>query len=401
MSSPRSAPDRRPEARPWLFRIGSVLGVPIFLTPSWLLIAAFITISYAGFLRERVAGASDVASYALSLVFAIALALSVLLHEVGHTVVSKVVGLPVRRIVVFLLGGVSEIEGEASRPRDEFAIAAAGPLVSLGLAGGCWAVSLLPAAESAAGVLLLLLAWSNLVIAVFNVLPGLPLDGGRLVQALIWMMGSSRLTAVRIAAWCGRGVAALLGLAILFGNALLGGSRPADLVTVGSTAMGFAVVAFLWIGAGQTLQMAELSARAANLRLVQLLRPSLYLPASTPVSEAVRQAAGTGATGIVVIDGQGRSRALVDESQVAQLTGERRPWTPLGQVARELEPGLILAEDLAGERLIETLRAHPASEYLVVGRDGVARGIVAAVDLARALGLPRPRPYKQQHWSDR
>ncbi|HEV2887020.1 MAG TPA: site-2 protease family protein, partial [Jatrophihabitans sp.] len=298
MSSPRSEPDRNPITGGWLFKIGSVLGVPIFLTPSWLLVAGFITISYAGFLREQIPGASHAASYALSLLFATALAVSVLLHEVGHTVVSRVVGLPVRRIVVFLLGGVSEIEGEASRPRDEFVIAAAGPLVSLGLAGGCWAVSLLPPAESAVGVLLLLLAWSNLVIAVFNVLPGLPLDGGRLVQALIWMMGSSRLTAVRIAAWSGRGVAALLGLAILFSNAILGGDAPADLASVGSTAMGFAVVAFLWFGASQTLRMAELSARAANLRVGQLLRGSLYLPAHTPVSEAVRQTAGTGAAGI-------------------------------------------------------------------------------------------------------
>ena len=372
-----------------------MLGVPIFLTPSWLLVAGFITISYAGFLREQIPGASHATSYVLSLVFATALAGSVLLHEVGHTVVSKVVGLPVRRIVVFLLGGVSEIEGEASRPRDEFAIAAAGPLVSLGLAGGCWAMSLLPAEESAVGVLLLLLAWSNLVIAVFNVLPGLPLDGGRLVQALIWTMSGSRLTAIRIAAWSGRGVAALLGLAIVFGNAILGGSSPADLISIGSTAMGFAVAAFLWIGAGQALQLAELNARAANLRLGELLRPSLYLPAATPVSEAVRQTAETGAGGIVVIDGQGRSRALVDEARIGQITAERRPWTSLSQVARELEPGLILAEELAGQQLIDTLRANPASEYLVVGRDGVARGLVTAVDLARALGLPRPKLHRQ------
>jgi Zn-dependent protease len=395
MSSPRPEPDRRPGAGGRLLRIGSVLGVPIFLTPSWLLVAGFITISYAGFLRDRIPGASHAASYVLSLVFATALAASVLLHEVGHTVVSRVVGLPVRRIVVFLLGGVSEIEGEASRPRDEFAIAAAGPLVSLGLAGGCWAMSLLPADESAIGVLLLLLAWSNLVIAVFNVLPGLPLDGGRLVQALIWMMGSSRLTAVRIAAWSGRGVAALLGLAILFGNAVVGGNSPANLLSVGSTAMGFAVVAFLWIGASQTLRLAELTTRAANLRLEELLRPSLYLPAQTPVSEAVRQAAATGAGGIVVIDGQGRSRAIVDEAQVGRVGPDRQPWTTVSQVARELEPGLILPEDLAGEQLIETLRAHPASEYLVVGGDGVARGVIAAVDLARALGLPKPRLHRQ------
>ncbi|HEV2888688.1 MAG TPA: hypothetical protein VGX49_17390, partial [Jatrophihabitans sp.] len=87
--------------------------------------------------------------------------------------------------------------------------------------------------------------------------------------------------------------------------------------------------------------------------------------------------------------------ALVDETQIARLPADRRPWTPLSQVARELEPGMILAEDLSGEQLIETLRRHPASEYLVVGQDGVARGIVAAIDLARALGLPRPRQPRQ------
>jgi Zn-dependent protease/CBS domain-containing protein len=400
VSSPRPEPDRPPpdrsaQAGGRLLRIGSVLGVPIFLTPSWVLVAGFITVSYAGFLREQIPGASHAASYALSLVFAAALAVSVVLHELGHTVVSQVVGLPVRRIVVFLLGGVSEIEGEASRPRDEFAIAAAGPLASLALAGGCWGMSLLPEAESALGVLLLLLAWSNLVIAVFNVLPGLPLDGGRLVQAVIWMVGASRLTAIRIAAWSGRGVAALLGVAILLSNALIGGNSPADLASISSTVMGFAVVAFLWFGAGQALRTAELSARAANLRLGELLRASVYLPGHTPVSEAVRQATGTGATGIVVIDGQGRSRAIADEGQIALISADRRPWTSLGQVARELEPGLVLAEDLSGEDLIDALRAHPASEYLVVGRDGVARGVVAAVDLARALGLPRPRTQRQ------
>ena len=82
--------------------------------------------------------------------------------------------------------------------------------------------------------------------------------------------------------------------------------------------MGFAVVAFLWIGASQTLRTAELNARAARLRLGELLRPSLYLPPHTPVSEAVRQTAETGAGGIVVIDGQGRSRALVDETRIVQ-----------------------------------------------------------------------------------
>jgi len=185
-----------------LLRLGSVLGVPIFITPSWLLIVAFITLSYAGFLRDQITGASTSTSYLLALLFAVGLGASVVLHELGHTVVSRLLGLRVRRIVVFLLGGVSELEGQAGRPRDEFAIAAAGPAVSFLVAAACWLASLPSDSSSAAGVLLLLLAWSNLVIAGFNVLPGLPLDGGRLVQAVIWRFSRSRLTGIRIASWC-------------------------------------------------------------------------------------------------------------------------------------------------------------------------------------------------------
>lgn len=379
-----------PVSGPRLLRLGSVLGVPVFITPSWVLVAAFVTVSYAGFLKDQITGASTAVSYALGLVFALALAASVLLHEFGHTVVSTLLGLPVRRIVVFLLGGISEIEGEPSRPRDEFAIAAAGPLVSFLLAALCWAIGLLPDRDSALGVMLLLLAWSNLAIAVFNVLPGLPLDGGRLVQALIWTVSRSRLTGIRLASWSGRGVAVLLALAILAGNALIQTGQGASISSVTASALGFGVAAFLWFGAGQTLRAAELGARAAALQLGHLIRPSIYLPSSTPVSEAMRQAGDTRAAGIVVVDGEGRSRAIVREADIAGLEPRRRPWSTLAEVSRALEPGLIISEDLSGEQLLQLVRSNPATEYLVVGRDGIARGVIATTDLARALGLRTP-----------
>jgi Zn-dependent protease/CBS domain-containing protein len=385
-----SGPPPVPGAR--LLRLGSVLGVPIFVTPSWLLVAAFVTISYSDFLRTQVTGLSAGGSYALALVYAVTLAASVLAHELGHTVVSRALGLPVRRIVVFLLGGVSEIEGEPARPRDEFAIAAAGPLASFLLAAGCWVGSLAPAASSSVGVLLALLAWSNLVIAVFNVLPGLPLDGGRLVQAAVWGAGRSRYSGVRVAAWSGRIVAVLLGLAILVGNALVNRGRPADFSSIGATAMGFAVAAFLWFGASQTLRTAELAHRAAGLELGHLIRPTIYLPPHTPISEAVRQAVESRASGIVVIDSSGRSRGIVREAQIAGLDPSQRPWTTLADFSRLLEPGLIIDDSLTGEGLLAAVRANPASEYLVVGRDGMSRGIIATVDLARALGIPQPAP---------
>jgi Zn-dependent protease/CBS domain-containing protein len=371
-----------------LFRLGSVLGVPIFVTPSWLLVAGFVMISYSDFLRSQIDGLSTAGAYSLALVFAVALAASVLAHELGHTVVSRTVGLQVNRIVVFLLGGVSEIEGEAARPRDEFAIAAAGPVVSFLLAAALWALSIVPDPNSSLAVMLSLLAWSNLVIGVFNVLPGLPLDGGRIVQAMVWMLGATRSRATVVAAWSGRGVAVLLALAVLLATASLRSGTSASFASLGATAMGFAVAAFLWFGASQALRVAAVAQRSQSLRVDRLLRPAVYLPASTPISEALRRLAAARAAAIVVIDSEGRSRALVQEAQISAMEPNRRPWSTLAEVCRPLEPGLIIDDSLSGEDLLAAVRNTPASEYLVIGRDGTSRGLIATADVARALGLP-------------
>ena len=164
-------------------------------------------------------GISTQNGYLLALAFALVIGVSVLLHELGHTAVSLLLGLRVKRIVVFLLGGVSELEGESPRPRDEFAIAAAGPIASPAVGRALLGCQPAVRRQLGAEVLLLLAAWSNLVIAVFNVLPGLPLDGGRLLQACVWTFSRSRLTGVRIAAQAGRVLGLLLVLAVLLAGA--------------------------------------------------------------------------------------------------------------------------------------------------------------------------------------
>jgi Zn-dependent protease len=317
------------------------------------------------------------------------LAASVVIHELGHTLVSQALGLPVSRIVVFLLGGVSEIEGEAQRPRDEFLIAAAGPAASLLLGAGLWAAQVPMASGSTAEVLVMLLAWSNLVIALFNVLPGLPLDGGRLVQATVWSVSKSRLTGVRIAAHTGRVLAVLLAVAVFAANVELSRRHDGALSfsDLGAVAMGIGLAAFLWMGATQTLRLARLNDRATVVQVSQLVRPTVYLTADTPVSEAVRQVSAAHASAIVVIDAQGRTRGIVRESDIAGLALQQRPWTGIGEFARPLEPGLILTDDLRGPDLIQRVQTTPASEYLVLGADGVARGVLATADLVAALGL--------------
>jgi Zn-dependent protease/CBS domain-containing protein len=369
-------------------RLGSVIGVPIFVTPSWVLVTIFITITYSDFLRTQISGLMPAVSYLLSFVYAITLALSVLVHELGHTFVSKALGLPVRRIVVFLLGGISEIEGEAKRPRDEFAIAAAGPAMSFVLAAAFWAAALPLPSGHAVTVLLELLAWSNLVIAIFNVLPGLPLDGGRLVQAGIWSIGHSRYRGVFVAAWSGRVVAVLLGLAVLVSNTALTRGRPIDVSTVGATVLAFGVAAFLWLGASQTLRTAGVINRAEQLQVARLVRPAVYVPASTPLSEGLRLLSQSGSRAIVVVDSLGRCRAIVREDAVIAVPPERRPWTTVGDVSRPLVAGLVLPADLTGPQLLERVQDEPGSEYLVLAADGSTQGVIATDDVAAALGLP-------------
>jgi hypothetical protein len=231
--------------------------------------------------------------------------------------------------------------------------------------------------ESLPGVLALLLLWSNLVVAVFNVLPGLPLDGGRLVRAGVWAGTHNRLTGTRIGAWSGRGVAVLLALSGLL----------ADHSSWGLTAGIFSVAlaAYLWFGAGQSLRVAELMERVPRVNLEALLRPGLLVPSDVSVAEALRRAWSGHARGLVVVDAGDRPRAIVDEQRIGAVAPDRRAWTSLDSVARPLEPGLVLNVRLAGEDLLAAVRATPAHEYLVVHDDGSPAGILATADLAAAL----------------
>jgi Zn-dependent protease len=362
------------------------MGVPIYLTPSWILVALFVTASYAGFVRSRL-DVSALGAHVIALTFSLALALCVVAHEVGHTVVSRLCGLSVRRIVVFLLGGVSEIEGEARKPGHEFWIAVAGPLVSLGLAGAFAGLARVVGGPSGPEVVLTLLGWSNLVIAVFNLLPGLPLDGGRALQAIGWKVTGSRVRATVVAAWGGRVVSVLLALTILLVNSALHADSPMGIDDLITTTLAFAVSAFLWVGASRTLRIAAIGGRAARLSVGHLIRPAVYLPPSTPIAEAMRQVMLAQAAGIVVVDSDGRSRAIVREAQVSGVPTERRPWATIGDVSRPLEPGLVVPDSISGTQLLETLQQHPATEYLVVDPQGMSRGVIATVDVARALGL--------------
>ncbi len=360
-----------------MLRIGRFFGVPLYFAPSWLIISALLTVSYGPFIQQAVDGISASSAYLLAFGYTVLFALCVLAHELGHTAVSLALHHPVKRVVIFLLGGVSEIETEPDRPRDEFLIAAAGPLVSLVLTGASVLGYLAAPRDSMLGVLLLLLAWANGVVVVFNILPGLPLDGGRVLRSAIWAISKSQLTGTVVGAWAGRALAVVVFAASLIGN------RTGFGVFYGL--VGAMLAVYLWAAAGQSLKQAQVLAKVPQLQLEALLRPGLLVPADLSIDAALRRLWDSRTRGLVIVDAFDKPAAIVDEARVNTVAPDRRPWVALREVARPLEDGLILPRGLAGQALLDAVRKTPANEYLVVDPDGAPAGILATADLAAAL----------------
>ena len=262
--------------------VGRPFGVPIYVSPTWLIIAVLITVSFGPFVQSRIPSLGSLA-YVVSFAFAVLLYVSVLVHELAHSVVALRFGLPVRRISLYLLGGVSEIEKEAPTPGREFLIAVAGPVLSLVLGGIGFAAVQALEPGTVVHLLVLEVAFGNLLVGVFNLLPGLPLDGGRLVQAGVWKVTGRRLAGITVAAWTGRAVAVLILLMPILFVPLLGG-RP-DLLQVLWAAL---IAAFVWSGAGAALRSAQVRERLPALHVRSLTRRAIPVPGDLPLGRCPR-----------------------------------------------------------------------------------------------------------------
>lgn len=368
----------RPPARG--VRVGAPFGVPIYLAPSWFLVAAALTALFSTTVDRRVPELSTPGSYAVSLAFVLLLYGSVIVHELSHSVVALRLGLPVRRITVYLVGGVSELEREPKDAASEYLVAMAGPLVSLILAGLGTAAAAVMTPHTVPRLLVEEIALANGLVTVFNLLPGLPLDGGRVLRALVWRVSGDAESGSIAAAWSGRVLAVLVGT-IPF----LIASVSTDSANIVSLLWFSLLAAFLWSGATQALRIAQLRQRLPRLTLARLTRPSVPVTASTPLSMALARLEQAQSGSLVVVDADERPIAVVSESAVAATPPERRPWVPVAEVAVTLSPQRVLPAHLAGEALLNAMRQAPASEYLVVDRTGAVLGVLATTDVARVV----------------
>ncbi|MFG1760453.1 M50 family metallopeptidase [Micromonospora echinofusca] len=355
-----------------------MFGVPLHLNGSMVLLTLLVTVLYAEFARRQL-DLSQLAGYLIGFGFVVSLLGSVLLHELGHALTARRYGIGVRGITLELLGGYTEMDRDAPTPRIDLLVSLAGPAVSAVLGALAVAATLALPDRTLANQLAFQLAVSNVIVALFNSLPGLPLDGGRALRAAVWAATGDRHRGTEVAGWVGRAVA--VGTAALV--VLLTLTR--DLAPLALPLM--LLVAFtLWRGAGQSIRMARISRRFPLIDLSRLARPVFAVPTGTPLAEAHRRRAegGTPGAALVVADTAGRPVALVDPAAAQAVPAERRPWLAVDAVARSLANLPTMPVGLDGERVMETVQTHPGAQYVVTSGEDVV-GVLHIADLAQLL----------------
>ena len=363
---------------PGTFKIGTIAGSDVLVTSSWFVVAALIAIVIAP-RAEEVHPGLGLWKYVAGLAFAIVLYLSVLLHEASHAYAARHYGFPVSSITLHFLGGVTAIEAEAKKPRQEFWIAVVGPLTSLAVgvaALGLWVI--VPD-----GLLLMVvqgLAFGNLLVGALNLVPGLPLDGGRVLKAAVWQLTGSMHRGTVVAAWGGR-VTAFAVLLWPVAQKSIFDIEP-DLFDF---VLAFVIGFFLWNGATSALQTARIRRRLPHLVARNLARRSLAVPEDLPLAEAVRRAREAHAGAIVTVTGSGRPVGVVNEAALLATPEDRRPWLAVSTVARGVDDGLSLPVSITGEELVRAITRSPATEYLLLEDDGSVYGVLTTADVDRAF----------------
>jgi Zn-dependent protease len=357
--------------------VGSIAGIDVTVSRSWFVIVAVIAVLVAPIMRQVSPDLGGLA-YIAGAAFAVLLYVSTLLHEIAHALAALGFGMRVHSINLNFFGGATSVEDQGNTPWREFAVAIVGPLTSLAVAGLGW-LTYRNIDGGLVGFTIGALAVSNFAIGLLNLVPGLPLDGGRVLLAGVWGLSGDRQLATTVAGWAGR-VAAVAALAYPFLMRQWGWN-----LDVSDVFFAVMVSGFLWVGASHAIDVARVRARVPQLTAAALARPAIGVPGELSVAEAVRRARAANAKAVVIVDGQGTAVGLVSEQSVWAIPEDRRAWISCAQVARTIEPGLIIPSTATGDVLLERLQAIPATEYLVLTPEHAVQGVLVSSDVSKAL----------------
>lgn len=370
--------------RPGGFHVGRIFGFPLRLTASWVILALFIIAFYGGSLGASL-GLSGPARYLAGVGFVFGLLLSVLLHELGHALTARYHGVGVRGITLDLLGGYTEFDQDSPNPRVELTTALAGPAVSAMLGIACWIGAWVLPDGQIADKILFQLAVANIIVAIYNALPGWPLDGGRALRAVVWAVRGDRDRGLLVAGWSGRVVAVATAAAALW----LYVTGRYELLTL---LIGAWIAFSIWRGATVAVQTAQVRSRFPMIDPIALARPIFAVPAGTSLAEAARRAheAGRNGAAIGVTDGSGRLVALVVPAAAEAVPQQRLPWVAVETVARGIDALATIPSHARGADVVKLLQGEPDRQYLVMTGSDIV-GVLTIMDVVRVLDPQRNR----------
>ena len=362
------------------FSLGQPFGVPLRLSTSWFLGAALIAWIFAPVV-ERWLLIEPPWSLVVGASFAVLLGLSVVAHEMAHAVAAQRFGLRVQSMTIHLIGGVTSMEAETRRPWVDFTIAVVGPLTSLLVGGLAWAAYLVAPSGTVFAFVSWQLMWANLIVGVLNLVPALPLDGGRLLRDVVWAASGREYLGTLVAGWTGRLFAVVVVLLALL-PALLGNP---DVVWL---FWGILLATFIWLEASRSLKAAGVSRLLTDVTVTDLLRPAVPVSHDTPLATALAVPRDPRSV-LVVTDAHDVVAGVVQPDAADAVPVERRPWVPVSSVALTIDPATQLTPELSGRDLLAALASTPAPAHLVADANRTVYGVVVTADVEAVLAARR------------
>ena len=356
-------------------KIGRVAGVPIAIHVSWVIIAVLLTLSLAAHFRATNSQWGGEAIWVCAVLAALLFFVSIVVHELSHAAVARSRGVPVKGITLFALGGIAQIEREAADAKTEFWMGIVGPLTSAVIGAVCLGFALVfgwePGTEpgSPAVAILKWLGYINLLLAAFNMIPGFPLDGGRVLRAALWWKKGNRLGATR--------TAARLGEMVALGFIFLGVVR--FFLGAGISGLWLAFIGWFLLNASrENYQQVEATLALRGLTVGDLMaRDCPTVEARTNLREFVEDhVIRTGRRCFLVIEDEYNVIGLVTPDEVKAIHNRRWPFTTVEQVMRPLQDlRAVPAETSASEALQLMVREN--LRQLPVLRGGRLEGVIS------------------------
>ncbi|MGO1166949.1 MAG: site-2 protease family protein [Janibacter sp.] len=361
-----------PEQPPRGIRLATIGSVPVYLGWSWLLLGAIIIVIIGPGTAARF---GPVTGYGIAAAYAVALLLSVLAHEAAHAVAARAFGHRVHRVVADLWGGHTAFDATHGTAWTAAAIAVVGPLsnglIALLAFGGAVVSGSVVVVTLLSGI-----AFVNGALAAFNLLPGLPLDGGQVVESLVWAATGDQSRARIVAGWAGRVLVVLIVVAII-GLPLVRGSSPQLTTTLWTALIG----AFLWSGATSAISQGRALGTLRGLDVAAVLEPAAAIADDRPLSELVSLRALP-----VVVDASGTPVGLIDHDALRTVPPEVVDRTPVSAVTTPAPQGWS-TELRRGHEAMDLVTAFQESRSSIVAvtEGGVLRGVARAQRVNAAL----------------